>query len=87
MTRTLIAGLLLGLLGCGSALAQGSCAAKAVSKEGKPLAGPARTSFIKKCCEQNAVDSKGQRLTGRAKASYVKKCEADASFSAPPPRG
>jgi hypothetical protein len=87
MARMLVAGLLLSLLGCGPALAQGSCAAKAVSKEGKPLAGPARTSFIKKCCEESAVDSNGQRLAGRAKANYVKKCEADASYSAPPPRG
>jgi len=32
----------------GSALAQ-SCETQAVSKDGKPLAGAAKTSFIKKC--------------------------------------
>lgn len=32
-----------------AAPAAGDCAAKAVSKSGKPLAGAAKTAFIKKC--------------------------------------
>ena len=38
----------------GSASAQ-TCATKAMSKDGKPLAGAAKTSFVKKCCEESAV--------------------------------
>ena len=33
----------------GSAFAQETCESKAVSKEGKPLAGAAKNSFMKKC--------------------------------------
>ena len=33
----------------GSAAAQESCDSKAVGKDGKPLAGAAKTSFMKKC--------------------------------------
>ena len=63
-----------------------SCEAKAIGKNGKPLAGAAKTSFLKKCkadmaasnCETKAVGSNGKPLAGAAKASYVKKCEADA---------
>jgi len=78
---------LVSALGIGSALAQSTCAAKAISKDGKPLAGAARTSFIKTCCEDSALDSNGQRLEGDAKVRYLEKCEADDSFSAPPSRG
>jgi hypothetical protein len=60
----------------GTAMAQ-SCASKAVSKEGKPLA--AKTSFIKKCkedaCESKAVSKDGKPLSGAAKTSFMKKCE------------
>ena len=42
--------LLVSAFACGSAMAQ-SCATKAVGKDGKALAGAAKTSFIKKCCE------------------------------------
>jgi hypothetical protein len=31
-----------------------ACAAKAVGKDGKPLAGAAKTSSMKKCCEAGA---------------------------------
>jgi hypothetical protein len=62
-----------------------SCEAKAVSKEGKPLAGAAKASFMKKCeaeakpaCETKAVDKNGKPLAGAAKASFLKKCEAEA---------
>jgi curli biogenesis system outer membrane secretion channel CsgG len=70
-----------------SALAQTSCAAKAISREGKPLHGATRTSFMKRCCEQKAVGSDGKRLTGAAKASYMTKCLSDTSFPAPGRRG
>ena len=33
----------------GSAFAEDSCTTKAVGKDGKPLAGAAKNSFIKKC--------------------------------------
>jgi hypothetical protein len=59
----------------GSAFAQ-SCASKAVGKDGKPLAGAAKTSFLKKCCEDSAIGKDGKPLSGAAKTSYVKKCES-----------
>ena len=61
----------------GSAMAQ-SCATKAVSKDGKPLAGAAKTSFVKKCCEDSAVSKDGKPLSGAAKTSFVTKCEKEA---------
>ncbi len=68
----------------------GDCAAKAVSKDGKPLAGAAKASFIKKCekdaqaaiaadCAAKAVSKDGKPLAGAAKASSIKKCEKDAA--------
>lgn len=57
-----------------------ACEAKAVSKDGKPLAGAAKTSSVKKCmresCEANAIDKNGKKLSGAAKTSFLKKCEA-----------
>jgi hypothetical protein len=86
MARIIATAILVSLFGIGSAIAQDSCATKAVGKDGKPLAGAARTSSIKKCCEDSAIGSNGKPLTGAAKATYVKKCQASASFSAPPAR-
>jgi len=60
----------------GSALAQ-TCATKAMSKDGKPLAGAAKTSFVKKCCEDSAVSKDGKPLSGAAKNSHVTKCMKD----------
>jgi len=57
----------------GSAMAQ-SCASKAVGSDGKPLAGAAKTSFIKKCCSDSAMGSNGKPLSGAAKNSFVAKC-------------
>jgi len=69
------------LFAMGGALAQEACEAKAVSKDGKPLAGAAKTSFVKKCkadaCEEKAVGSDGRKLAGAAKTSFMKKCQAD----------
>jgi hypothetical protein len=58
----------------GSAAAQ-SCASKAMGKDGKPLAGAAKASFMKKCCESSAMSADGKKLAGAAKTSYVQKCE------------
>jgi len=67
----------------GSAFAQdASCESKAVGKDGKPLAGAAKTSFMKKCaadaCATKAVGSDGKPLAGAAKTSFMKKCEKGA---------
>lgn len=66
----------------GSAFAQDSCESKAVGKDGKPLAGAAKTSFMKKCqaeaCAAKAVGSDGKPLAGAAKTSFMKKCEKGA---------
>ena len=70
---------------CTFAQTQASCEANAVSKEGKPLAGAAKASSIKKCladikaaCEVKAVSESGKKLSGAAKNSFVKKCETEA---------
>jgi len=80
MKRILLA-LLITAFAAGSALAQ-SCESKAVSKDGKPLAGAAKTSFVKKCkadaCEGKAVSKDGKPLAGAAKNSFMSKCEKEA---------
>jgi hypothetical protein len=55
-----------------------------VGKDGKKLAGAAKTSFMKKCeasahpaCEEKAIDKNGKKLAGAAKTSFLKKCEAE----------
>lgn len=67
---------------------EASCEAKAVDKNGKPLAGAAKNSFMKKCeasapaadkssaCAAKAIDKNGKPLAGAAKNSFMKKCEA-----------
>jgi hypothetical protein len=69
---------LLSLFAAGSVIAQdgAACAAKAITKDGKALAGAAKVSSMKKCCEASAVGKDGKKLVGAAKASFVKKCEA-----------
>jgi len=68
--------------------APGACEAQAVDKNGKPLAGAAKQSFMKKCereqgadkaaaCEAKAVDKNGKALAGAAKQSFMKKCQAE----------
>jgi hypothetical protein len=56
-----------------------SCKSEAVSKDGKPLAGAAKTSAIKKCCETAAVSKDGKPLAGAAKKSSVDKCITESS--------
>ena len=69
-----------------AAHAASDCEAKAVSKDGKPLAGAAKAASIKKCeaeaaaaptCADKAVDKNGKPLAGAAKNSFMKKCEAE----------
>jgi hypothetical protein len=66
----------------GTAMAQESCETKAVGKDGKALAGAAKTSFMKKCmadsCATKAVSQDGKPLAGAAKNSFMKKCEQGA---------
>jgi hypothetical protein len=88
MKKTLLTAL---IAACGlfasQAYAADDCEAKAVDKNGKALAGAAKTSFMKKCgadaggaaCEAKAVDKNGKALAGAAKASSIKKCTADAA--------
>jgi hypothetical protein len=70
----------LSLFAAGPVVAQegAACAAKAVGKDGKALAGAAKASSMKKCCEAGAVGKDGKKLAGAAKASFVKKCESGA---------
>ena len=66
----------------GAAFAQETCESKAVGKDGKPLAGAAKTSYMKKCmadtCATKAVSQGGKPLSGAAKTSFMKKCEKGA---------
>ncbi|WP_374257038.1 hypothetical protein [Aquabacterium sp.] len=89
--RALIASLTLALLATVAHAGDSACEAKAVDKNGKALAGAAKTSFIKKCekesgaasagaaCAAKAVDKNGKALAGAAKTSFIKKCEKDAA--------
>jgi hypothetical protein len=81
MKRALVVALL-SVFAIGSALAQETCESKAVDKNGKPLAGAAKTSFVQKCkrdaCTPKAVDKNGNKLKGAAKNSFMTSCEKDA---------
>ena len=77
MKRFLIAALITSFT-VGTAMAQ-SCESMAMSKEGKPLHGAAKTSFVKKCkkdaCETKTVSKEGKPLYGAAKNSFLAKCK------------
>ena len=81
MKRVLLA-LCVATFAMGTAFAQETCDSKAVGKDGKPLAGAAKTSFMKKCmadsCATKAVSAEGKPLAGAAKNSFMKKCEKGA---------
>ena len=81
MKRIMLA-VLISTFAVGSALAQATCESKAVGKDGAPLAGAAKASFLKKCkadaCEGKAIDKNGKALAGAAKASFLKKCLEEA---------
>ncbi|WFS25182.1 hypothetical protein [Rhizobium rhododendri] len=73
------------VLAAASANAADTCKSKAIDKNGKPLAGAALTSSLKKCtneaaaaCDSSAKDKNGKPLAGAAKSSYTKKCVSDA---------
>lgn len=87
--RNLIVAAIVSLFVVSTAFAA-SCEDKAVSKDGKPLAGAAKAASIKKCkteeaaaaapsCESKAVSKDGKPLAGAAKAASIKKCEKDAA--------
>jgi hypothetical protein len=61
-----------------AAQAPGTCANRAVGKDGKELHGAARTSFMAKCkreaCAPKAIGSDGKPLKGAAKKSFMDKC-------------
>jgi hypothetical protein len=79
---------LLFVSGAAFAQAADSCEAKALSKDGKPLAGAAKAASVKKCegdakaaapaCADKAMSKDGKPLAGAAKNAFIKKCEADA---------
>jgi hypothetical protein len=77
MKRILLAALI-AVFAAGTAMAQ-SCDSQAMSKDGKPLHGAAKTSFVNKCkrdaCEGKAVSKDGKPLHGAAKNSVMAKCK------------
>jgi hypothetical protein len=79
MLRKLLIAAFVATFAGGAAFAQESCETKAMGKDGKPLAGAAKTSFMKKCmadsCAAKAVSAEGKPLSGAAKTSFMKKCE------------
>jgi len=79
--KTFVFALLISAFSVGSALAQTTCETQAVGKDDKPLAGAAKTAFLKKCkadaCTPKAVGKDGKPLAGAAKASFMKKCEQE----------
>ena len=80
MTRVLLVALITSCF-ISTAMAQ-SCESKAVSAEGKPLHGAAKTSFVRKCkqdaCEGKAVSAEGKPLHGAAKNTFMAKCKKSA---------
>ena len=78
MIKRIFLAAIVAMFAIGSAVAQETCESKAVGKDGKPLAGAAKTSFMKKCmadtCEVKAVGSDGKKLSGAARTSFMKKC-------------
>ena len=81
MKRAMVV-ILMSVFAIGSALAQETCESKALDKNGKPLVGAAKASFLKKCkldaCTPKAVDKEGKPLKGAAKNSFMVKCEREA---------
>lgn len=85
MTRLMVAILLTAVAAAPAAaqgiVAPGTCESKAVAKDGKPLAGAAKASFMAKCkreaCEPKAVGSDGKPLKGAAKKSFMDKCQRE----------
>jgi hypothetical protein len=82
MIKSILLAAFVATFALGTAIAQESCESKAVGKDGKALAGAAKTSFMKKCtadtCATKAVSQDGKPLAGAAKTSFMKKCEKGA---------
>jgi hypothetical protein len=83
MIRNIVFAAMIATFAGGAAFAQdATCESKAMSKDGKPLAGAAKTSFMKKCmadtCAAKAVSADGKPLSGAAKNSSIAKCEKGA---------
>ncbi len=79
--KRIILAVLISSFTIGTAMAQ-SCESKAVGKDGKPLHGAAKTSFVNKCkkdaCQAQAVSKEGKPLHGAAKNSFMAKCKKSA---------
>ena len=99
MKRILLAGMI-AALALGPAMAQETCATKAVDKNGKPLAGATLNSFLKKCkreaCELKAVNpftTRGPDPLGSPMAILFppggppRPCSKKAAFKRPIPAG
>lgn len=69
--KTLMIAALISAFAIASASAQ-EC--KPVDKDGKALAGAAKTSHMKSCCEKNAIDKNGKAMHGVVKKQFVDKC-------------
>ncbi len=82
IVKSILLALCVATFAMGTAFAQETCDSKAVGKDGKALAGAAKTSFMKKCmadsCESKAVSKDGKPLAGAAKTSFMTKCEKGA---------
>ncbi len=82
MIKRILFAVMIATFAAGTAMAQETCESKAVSKDGKPLAGAAKTSFLKKCmadsCAPKAVSADGKKLSGAAKNSFMAKYEKGA---------
>ena len=79
VTRLMLAVLLTAFsIGSAAAQAPGTCESKAIGKDGRELAGAARTAFLAKCkretCAPKAIGSDGKPLKGAAKNSFMAKC-------------
>ena len=79
MIKSILLAAVIATFAGGAVFAQETCESKAVGKDGKALAGAAKTSFMKKCmadtCAAKAVSADGKPLSGAAKNSSIAKCE------------
>ena len=70
MIRSMVLASVIATLAIGSAFAQESCESKAVGKDGKALAGAAKTSFMKKCmadqCATKATIRRSEAWTSQS---------------------
>ena len=82
MIKTVFLAAMIATFAAGSAMAQETCESKAMGKDGKPLSGAAKTSYMKKCmadsCAAKAMSADGKPLSGAAKNSFMTKCEKGA---------